>query len=83
MNPKSIADPMPGGATPMDVNEIKIEAQRQMEARGVPMNTAREAAEILAQENALALSGQPVPKRTQEQQHIVSSAWHWFRAKNH
>jgi hypothetical protein len=83
MNPESIADPMAGGATPMDVNEIKASVQSQMEARGVPMNTAREAAEILAQENALALSGQPVPERTEEQQHIVSSAWHWFRAKNH
>ncbi len=67
----------------MDINEIKASVQSQMEARGVPMKQAREAAEILAQENALALSGQPVPERTQEQQHIVSSAWHWFRAKNH
>jgi len=73
---------MPGGATPMDVNEIKASVQSQMEARGGPMNQAREAAEILAQENAFALSGQPVPERTQEQQHIVSSAWHWFSAKN-
>ncbi len=66
----------------MDVNEIKASVQSQMEARGVPVNTAREAAEILAQENAMALSGQPVPHRTPEQQHVVSSAWEWMAAKN-
>ncbi len=71
-----------GGATPMDINEIKVEAQRQLEAVGVPVNQARDAAEILAQENHAALSRQPVPERTPEQQHVVSSAWEWMAAKN-
>jgi hypothetical protein len=66
----------------MDINEIKASVQSQMEARGVPVNTAREAAEILAQENHAALSGQPSRERTPEQQHVVSSAWEWMAAKN-
>ena len=65
----------------MNTDEIKASMQQQLEAVGVPINQARDAANILAQENAIALSGQPAPDRTPEQQHIVSSAYEWFKAK--
>jgi len=65
----------------MNTDEIKASMQQQLEAVGVPINQARDAANILAQENAIALSGQPAPNRTPEQQHIVSSAYEWFKAK--
>ncbi|NEQ18587.1 MAG: hypothetical protein F6K28_00165 [Microcoleus sp. SIO2G3] len=65
----------------MNLNEIQASMQQQLEEAGVPTNQAREAANVLAQENALTLSGQPSPDRTPEQQHIVSSAYEWFKAK--
>ncbi len=65
----------------MKADEIKASMQQQLEEAGVPTNQARDAANVLAQENALTLSGQPSPDRTPEQQHIVSSAYEWFKAK--
>jgi hypothetical protein len=65
----------------VNVNEIQASMQEQLEGVGVPTNQARDAANVLASENAIALSGQPVPDRTPEQQHIVSSAYEWFKAK--
>jgi hypothetical protein len=65
----------------VNFNEIQALMQQQLEAAGVPTNQARDAANVLAEENALALSGQPAPDRTPEQQHIVSSAYEWFKAK--
>ena len=65
----------------MNADEIQASMQQQLEAAGVPTNQARDAANVLANENAIALSGQRVPERTPDQQHIVSSAYEWFKAK--
>jgi hypothetical protein len=65
----------------MNFNEIQTSMQQQLEEAGVPTNQARDAANVLAQENLAALSGQDLADRTPEQQHIVSSAYEWFKAK--
>ncbi len=65
----------------MNADEIQASMQQQLETAGVPTNQARDAANVLANENAIALSGQQVPERTPDQQHIVSSAYEWFKAK--
>jgi hypothetical protein len=61
----------------MNADEIKASMQEQLEEAGVPTNQARDAAEVLARQNAGEL---PVPLAP-EQQHIVSSAYEWFKAK--
>jgi len=61
----------------MNIDEIKASMQQQLEAVGVPTNQARDAADVLARQNAGEL---PVPLAP-EQQHIVSSAYQWFKAK--
>ncbi len=61
----------------MKVDEIKTSMQEQLEAVGVPTNQARDAADILARQNAGELP-YPLPL---EQQHIVSSAYQWMKAK--
>ncbi len=61
----------------MNVEEIKASMQQQLEAAGVPTNQARDAADVLARQNVGEL---PVPLPP-EQQHIVSSAYEWFKAK--
>lgn len=65
----------------MNSSEIQASMQQQLEAVGVPVNQARDAAQVLAQENALALSEQRVPDRTPDQQAAVSSAYEWMKAK--
>ena len=65
----------------MNFNEIQASMQQQLENAGVPTNQARDAANVLPQENVAALSGQPATDRISEQQHIVSSAYEWFKAK--
>jgi hypothetical protein len=61
----------------MNTDEIKASMQQQLEEAGVPTNQARDAAEVLARQN---LGELPVPLAP-EQQHIVSSAYEWFKAK--
>ena len=61
----------------MNIDEIKASMQQQLEAVGVPTNQARDAADVLARQNAGEL---PVPLPP-EKQHIVSSAYQWFKAK--
>jgi hypothetical protein len=65
----------------VDVNGIKISLQKELEASGIPVSLASAAAQILAEENWKSFNNQPVPARTKEQQHIVSSAWQWMGAK--
>lgn len=65
----------------VNLNEIQASIQEQLEAAGVPIHQARDAAAVLAEENASALSGEPSPSRTSEQQHIISSAYEWMKAK--
>lgn len=65
----------------MKYDEIKASMQQQLESVGVPVNQARDAAQVLAQENANALAGHPVRERTPEEQASVSSAYEWFKAK--
>jgi hypothetical protein len=61
----------------MNTDEIKASMQQQLEAVGVPTNQARDAANVLARQNVGEL---PFPL-TPEHQHIVSSAYEWFKAK--
>ena len=61
----------------MNIDEIKVSMQQQLEAAGVPTNQARDAANVLARQN---LGELPVPLPL-EQQHIVTSAYEWFKAK--
>ena len=65
----------------MDVDGIKTSLQKELEASGVPVSLASEAAQILAEENWKSFKNEPVSARTKEQQHIVSSAWEWMKAK--
>jgi hypothetical protein len=65
----------------MDINGIKISLQKELEASGIPVSLASAAAQILAEENWKSFKNEPVPERTPEQQHIVSSAWQWMGAK--
>jgi len=67
----------------VDVNGIKISLQKDLEASGIPVSLASAAAQILAEENMKSFNKEPVPARTKEQQHIVSSAWEWAKAKGH
>jgi hypothetical protein len=67
----------------MDINGIKSSLQKKLEASGIPVSLASAAAQILAEENWKSFNNEPVPTRTQEQQHIVSSAWEWAKAKGH
>ena len=62
----------------MNTDEIKALMQQQLEKAGVPTNQARDAADILARQNVGEL---PVPLAP-EDQHIVSSAYEWFKAKH-
>jgi hypothetical protein len=61
----------------MNTEEIKNSMQQQLEAAGVPTNQARDAANVLARQNVGEL---PFPLPTEEQ-HIVSSAYQWMKAK--
>jgi hypothetical protein len=61
----------------MNTDEIKASMQQQLEAVGVPTNQARDAANVLARQNVGEL---PFPLAP-EHQHIVSSAYEWFKAK--
>jgi len=61
----------------MNIDEIKASMQQQLEVVGVPTNQPRDAADVLARQNVGEL---PVPLPP-EQQHIVSSAYEWFKAK--
>ena len=65
----------------MDINTIKTSIQKDLEAAGIPTSLANAAAQILAEENRKSLSNEHVLTRTKEQQHIVSSAWEWMKAK--
>jgi hypothetical protein len=67
----------------VDVNGIKISLQKELEASGIPVSLASAAAQILAEENMKSFNNESVPARTKEQQHIVSSAWEWAKAKGH
>ncbi len=62
----------------MNANQIKASMQQQLEKAGVPTNPARDAADILARQNAGEL---PVPL-SPEDQHTVSCAYEWFKAKH-
>ena len=61
----------------MKADEIKASMQQQLEAVGVPTNQARDAADVLARQNVGELPVHLAP----EQQHLVSSAYEWFKAK--
>ena len=65
----------------MDTHGIKTSLQKELEALGIPVSLASAAAQILAEENWKSFKGKPVPPRTKEQQHIVSSAWAWMAAE--
>jgi len=65
----------------MDINGIKSSLQKELEASGIPTSLASAVAQILAEENWKSFKNEPVPQRTPEQQHIVSSAWQWMGAK--
>jgi hypothetical protein len=65
----------------VDVDGIKTSLQKELEASGIPVSLASAAAQILAEENMKSFKNEPVPARTKEQQHIVSSAWQWMGAK--
>jgi len=65
----------------VDTNTVKTSLQKDLEAAGVPTSLASAAAQILVEENRKSLSNEHVPTRTKEQQHIVSSAWQWMKAK--
>ncbi len=62
----------------MKADEIKALMQEQLEAVGVPTNQARDAADVLARQN---LGELPFPLAP-EDQHTVSSAYEWFKAKH-
>ena len=62
----------------MNANQIKASMQQQLEKAGVPTNQARDAANVLARQNAGELPFSLSP----EDQHIVSSAYEWFKAKH-
>jgi len=65
----------------VDVDGIKTSLQKELEASGIPTSLANAAAQILTEENRKSLNNEPVPARTTEQQHIVSSAWEWMNAQ--
>ncbi|MEG3876683.1 hypothetical protein QT972_04760 [Microcoleus sp. herbarium7] len=65
----------------VNVDGIKSSLQKELEASGVPASLASAAAQILTEENRKSLNNEPIPARTKEQQHIVSSAWEWMKAK--
>ena len=62
----------------MNANQIKASMQQQLEKAGVPTNQARDAADVLARQNVGEL---PFPL-SPEDQHTVSSAYEWFKAKH-
>ena len=65
----------------MDFDTVKASYQEGLEAKGVPTSLASKTAQILAKETQSCYLNQPAPARTKEQQHIVSSAWEWMKAK--
>jgi hypothetical protein len=65
----------------VDVDGIKTSLQKELEASGIPVSLSCAAAQILAEENWKSFKNEPVPARTKEQQHIVSSAWQWMNAQ--
>jgi hypothetical protein len=67
----------------MDTERIKASIQKDLETAGVPVSLASETAQILTEENRKSFNNEPVPERTQEEQHIVSSAWTWKNARRH
>lgn len=67
----------------MDFDTVKDSYQKGLEAKGVPTSLANATAQILAEETQSCYLNKPAPIRTEEQQHIVSSAWEWAKAKGH
>ncbi len=64
----------------MEINEIQSSMQQQLETKGVPVNQARDAAQVLARENVDAASGR-LRERTADEQAAVSRAYTWLKAK--
>jgi len=67
----------------MDTERIKASIQKDLETAGVPVSLASETAQMLTEENRKSFNNEPVPERTEEEQHIVSSAWTWKNAQRH
>lgn len=60
----------------MKESEVAFIFQIILEKQGVPPSLAKEAAKILERDGCGEDSG-----RTPEEQHLISSAWEWMRAK--
>lgn len=59
-------------------DELRQEYQAQLQNAGVPVNLATQCAEVLANDDA----SKPDLGRTENDQHLIASAWEWLKAKS-
>jgi hypothetical protein len=58
-------------------DELRQSYQTQLEGAGVPVNLASQCAEVLASDDA----AKPDLGRSENDQHLIASAWEWLKAK--
>ena len=64
--------------TTPEPNDLRQTYQTQLEGAGVPVNLAAQCAEVLANDDA----SKPELGRTEDDQHLIASAWEWLKAKS-
>jgi hypothetical protein len=58
--------------------DLRQSYQEQLEGAGVPVNLAAQCAEIVAKDDA----SKPDLGRSENDQHLMASAWEWLKAKS-
>jgi hypothetical protein len=61
-----------------DSDALRQAYQTQLEGAGVPVNLAVQCAEVIAKDDA----SKPDLGRTENDQHLIASAWEWLKAKS-
>jgi hypothetical protein len=58
--------------------DLRQSYEAQLQNAGVPVNLAAQCAEVLATDDA----SKPELGRTEDDQHLIASAWEWLKAKS-